>query len=250
MNWTLHSAEQAPHPGWQASEAGGRWWWLASAGEGAPLAALYALPRQGLTRSRHSFHLGRVVHAAAELGLHQVLRTLQLGQDATGEAEIAGLFDTGAPAPALRALLDAALADLAAQRRAAGQGGPQGPHSGVGEGSEGGEGGESGARVVVELPGARDAAGRSPFWDGLVRHFAAGADARQLAERFGPAWTSHLGALLPRQSIHAAFLPEATQAQLGRPAPSPWLAVLREAGFSDWQHCRIDDGGPLWARPL
>lgn len=229
MNWLLHNAEQAPNPEWQASESGGRWWWVvkqADSADGPPMAALYALPRQGLTRARHSFHLGRVVHAAAELGLHQVRRTLQLGQDATGEAEISGLLDAGAPPEALQALLDAALADLATQR--------------VNEG----------ALVVVELPGERDAAGRSPFWEGLVRHFAAGADARQLAQRFGPAFTSHLGLLLPRQSIHAAFLPEATQQQLGRPAWSPWLTVLQQAGFSDWQHCRIDDGGPLWARAL
>lgn len=229
MTWLVHSAEQAPDLDWQASEAGGRWWWVVDPnrpGAGSPLAALYALPRLGLTRARHSFHLGRVVHAAAELGLHQVRRTLQLGQDSTGEAEISGLFDAGAPPEALRVLLESALSDLADQRA------------------------NEGARVVVELPGARDAEGRSPFWDGLVRHFAAGADARQLAERFGPAFTSHLGLLLPRQSIHAAFLPEATQQQLGRPAWSPWLEVLQQTGFSDWQHCRIDDGGPIWARCL
>lgn len=223
MSWDLQSGVEAPRPELQASEPGGRWWWVNL--DGRVVAALYALPRLGLTRPRYSFHLGRVVHAAAELGLHQVRRTLQLGMDATGEAELASLFDAGAPPEALRSLLQAALGDLRAQR-------------------------EEGALVVVELPGERDAAGRSPFWDGLVRHFAAGAEPRSLAQRFGPAFTSHLGSLLPRQSIHAAFLPEATQQQLGRPAPSPWLAALQAAGFADWQHCRIDDGGPLWARPL
>lgn len=225
MTWDLHSGPEAPHPDLQPSEPGGRWWWVSD--EGQLSAALYALPRLGLTRARYSFHLGRVVHAAAELGLHQVRRTLQLGHDATGEAEIGSLHDAGAPHEALQALLAAALADLATQRE--------------------------GGLVVVELPAERDAAdanGRSPFWDGLVRHFAAGAEPRQLAQRFGPAFTSHLGALLPRQSIHAAFLPEATQLQLGQPAPTRWLAVLRDAGFADWQHCRIDDGGPIWAKSL
>lgn len=217
-----------PQPAPPAQEPGGHWC-CAEDAAGRLLAALHVQPELGRSRARYSFHLGRVVHAAPELGLHQVQTTLQLGHDATGEAEFSGLYlapdlPEAAAAPLLDALLRHALASLNSPA----------------------------AWVVVELPGWRDAAGHSPFWDGLVRHFlpAASPDAAALAERFGPAFGTHLGALLPRQLIHATFLPEAAQALLGRcdAAHRPWQAALQRAGFADWRHCRIEDGGPLLAR--
>ncbi|MFN4116639.1 MAG: arginine N-succinyltransferase, partial [Inhella sp.] len=178
-----------------------------------------------------------VVHAAPELGLHQVQTTLQLGHDASGEAELSGLY----LAPELHghdagdALLDRLLRE--AQERLSREAG-------------------SARLLVVELPGWRDALGRSPVWDGLVRPFlpAATDDANELEsglrDRFGPALATHLGSMLPRQLIHAAFLPLDAQQALGRCAPSHevWQRALRRAGFTDWRHCRVDDGGPVWAR--
>jgi arginine N-succinyltransferase len=109
----------------------------------------------------------------------------------------------------------------------------------------------AGTLVLVELPGWRDAQGHSPFWHGLVRHFAP-LTGMNMVERLGASFTSHLGPLLPRQMIHGALLSPETQAVLGQPAASS-LALqqaLKGAGFSDWRHVRIDDGGPVWARPL
>lgn len=207
-------------------------WVCAEAPDGRLLAALQLQPRLGHSRPRYSFHLGRVVHAAPEFGLYQVQTTLQLGHDATGEAEFSGLYLApelnGQPAgdALLDQLLQQAIATLPAET----------------------------GLVVVELPGWRDDEGRSPFWDGLVRQFlpAGAPDAEQLMTRFGPAFASHLGAMLPRQLIHAAFLPDAAQAALGRCAQAfePWQRALQRAGFADWRHCRIEDGGPIWARPL
>jgi len=229
----IERRDTRPLPAPPAQESGGHW--LCALGpSGELLAALHLQPALGSSRARYSFHLGRVVHAAPELGLHQVQTTLQLGHDATGEAELSGLYlapalEPAAAAPVLDALLREALAQLQSLAPA-------------------------GEWLLVELPGWRDAAGRSPFWDGLVRHFlpSPSPDSAHLAERFGPALSTHLGALLPRQLIHAAFLPPAAQAALSRCADDqqPWLAALLRAGFADWRHCRIEDGGPLLARPL
>ncbi|MFO1252925.1 MAG: arginine N-succinyltransferase [Inhella sp.] len=234
---TIERCDTRPAGAPCAQEDGGHWL-CARAPGGALLAALHLQAALGHSRARDSFHLGRVVHAAPELGLHQVQTTLQLGHDATGEAELSGLYlapelDPDAAAPVLDALLHEALAQLQGQARSA--------H-------------HPAEWVLVELPGWRDAQGRSPFWDGLVRHFLPSPppEPAQLAERFGPALSTHLGAMLPRQLIHAAFLAPAAQAALGRCATAlePWRAALQRAGFADWRHCRIEDGGPLLARRL
>jgi len=228
----LLDVRPVPAPLPQEDGQGARWV-SAEAGDGRLLAALQIQPALGHSRPRYSFHLGRVVHAAPELGLHQVQTTLQLGHDATGEAEFSGLYlapelTGGDDADALLdALLQQALAAL--PRRA-------------------------GGLVMVELPGWHDDDGRSPFWDGLVRQFlpAGAPDAAQLMKRFGPGFASHLGAMLPRQLIHATFLPADAQAALGRCAlaAEPWRRALQRAGFADWRHCRIDDGGPIWAKAV
>ena len=219
-----HAPARAPAP----NEAGGLWW-VARTNDGRDLAALHALPALGLSRARYSFHLGRVVHAAPDLGLHQVQTTLQLGHDATGEAEIDGFWRADeADEATLDALIAAAVQGLKPHRP------------------------EPGALVVAELPGWRDALGRSPFWEGLVRPFLPQARLEDAASRFGPAFSTHLGPLLPRQLMHVAFLPDATRQRLGQVADAhlPWLRALQRAGFADWRHRRIDDGGPILARGL
>jgi arginine N-succinyltransferase len=220
----------APATAPPAHEPGG-WWLCALEPDGRLLGALHGLPEQGRSRARYSFHLGRVVHSAPELGLYQVQTTLQLGHDATGEAELSGLFlagDAEAPDAVADALLQAALTRLA-------------------------EADTPASWVIVELPGWRDAARRSPFWDGLVQHFLppGSLDPADAAQRHGPAFSTHLGEMLPRELIHAAFLSPAAQLALGRCADShaTWGAALQRAGFADWRHGRVEDGGPLLAAP-
>ena len=246
--FTLTRTLQAPAAAPQAQEPGG-WWLSALAGDGSLLGSLHCLPEQGRSRARCSFHVGRVVHSAPELGLHQVQTTLQLGHDTTGEAEISGLWlapgSADATAEVCDALLHAALASLASLASLTSL---TSLASWVETDAE-----TAASWVTVELPGWQDAEGRSPFWDGLVRHFlpAGSADRDASLQRHGPAFSTHLGTMLPRQLIHAAFLPEPAQQALGRCAAShaPWLAALQRAGFADWRHCRIDDGGPLLAVP-
>ena len=200
--------------------------------EDRPVACLRLRPRLGLDLPRYSYHLGRVVHAAAELQLFRAQQTLLLGNDHTGESELAEL--ACAPAlefeqqvGALTVLIEAALARIAAQREGFGH------------------------CLVAELAGRRDADGRSPFWLGLGRFFYAG-DPDEAQARLGDAWRSHLAALLPRQTLYLSFLGEAAQAavgQAGQPAAAAAQA-LRACGFDFAQHLRIDDGGPLLERRI
>lgn len=192
-------------------------------------ASLLLVPRLGLTLPRYHFHIGRVVHAAQELGLFRVQTTLLLGNDHTGQSELAELqFAPGLPA----AKQTAALLHLITAARALLHDRPQ----------------DYGDWLVTELPGWRDAAGASPVWQALGARFYAG-DPADAQARLGPAWRSHLAALLPRQTIYLSFLSEAAQQRLAQPedAALPALAALRAAGFQPAVHARIDDGGPVLA---
>ncbi|CAD5375146.1 putative Arginine N-succinyltransferase [Rubrivivax sp. A210] len=210
-----------------ASDAAERW--LLATRADRPLACLRLRRAIGLDSPRHWYHVGCVVHAAAELGLVHRLHTLQLGNDLTGASEIADVawdraaLDLAAGAQALAQLLAAALQEVAARRDA---------HA---------------PRLIVELPGLRDADGRSPFWQGLGRHFYDG-DPVAAALRFGPAWRGHVAALLPRQPIYTDFLCPAAQAAVAQvdPAARVLLDLLWQAGLRYAHHVCIDDGGPVF----
>jgi len=197
---------------------------------GRLLATLRLQARIGLTTPRCWFHLGLAVHAAPGLGLFRPQRTLQLGNDLTGAAELCDLAMMPGQGAALFALVGAALqtarADVA----------------------------RWGAPVIAELPGLRDEAGEvagevsgdSPFWRGLGRHFFRG-DPAEAEARLGLAWRSHLAALLPRQLIYASFLPDEAQAAMARTGAAQQAVreALQSAGFVWRQHLRIDDGGAV-----
>ena len=194
-----------------------------------PLACLRLRRAIGLARPRHWYHVGCVVHAAAELGLVHRLHTLQLGNDLTGASELADLawdrdtLDLPASASVLRGLLDGALQRVAHDR----------------EGYA--------ARLIVELPGLRDAAGQSPFWHGLGRHFYSG-DPEAAARRLGPDWLCHVAALLPRQPVYTSFLCDAAQAAVAQvdPAAQVLVDLLHQLGMRYKHHIHIADGGPVF----
>lgn len=216
---------------------GGREWLLVAVREpGAPVAGCVRVRRGiGLDRPRFWYHVGCVVHAAPELELFHRQRTLLLGNDLTGAWEIADLAcDTAAlgaagQASLLRRLLREALAVIARQRATSAQPAP----------------GE--CAVICELPGLRDASGQSPFWQSLGRHFYDG-DPVLAAERFGPAWKTHVAALLPREPLLASFLTGEAQAALGVPGRGAELAarVLHDAGLRAGRHVTLDDAGPVY----
>lgn len=219
--------------GWLAAAAalfdsGSEVWAATQAGRTRALVRF--TPAIGLQPPRHWYHVGCVVHASPELRRRLPLATLQLNNDLTGEAELAGWLTEPGLDPhdcraAWRALLAAGLQRLAGRLPA----------------------GTAAPRLLVELPGPRDDRGASPFWQGLGRHFYAGDPAAAQA-RFGDAWRSHVAALLPRQLVYCAFLPEAAQQAIGtvHGDAQALAALLHEAGLRWSRHIRIDDGGPVF----
>jgi len=225
--WLRPGADRLP-----CAEGGAEGAWLLAEQRGVPRACLRLRLAIGLDLPRPWYHVGTVVHAAPALQLFHRQNTLQLGHDHTGAAELADpAWDPrctlAEQAVALRALLQAALKRLAAQRERAG------------------------AQLIVELPGLRDADGRSPFWQGLGRHFYAG-DPLEAARRFGPAWRSHVAALLPRQPVYTSFLPQAAQAAIAQVDPSArvLLDLLWQEGLRYGHHVTVDDGGPVFEAAL
>jgi arginine N-succinyltransferase len=224
------AARDLPAPG-ARSEA---WLVVARRADDQPLACLRLRRAIGLDLPRHWYHVGWVVHAAAELGLFHRLQTLQLGNDLTGASELADIawqpgLDAAAQAEVLAPLLAAALQALRAAEPLAG----------------------ASALLIAELPGLVDADGLSPFWQGLGRPFYDG-DAQQAAQRFGPAWRSHVATLMPRQPVYSAFLPAAAQAAVGRahPAAAVLAGLLQQAGLRPGGHITIDQGAPVLTAPL
>ena len=191
-------------------------------------ATLRQLPAIGLQLPRVSYHVGCTVHAAAELGLFHRQRTLLLGHDHTGASELADIAWLQGDVPlaeqalALRRLLDHALSVLRNAR----------PHFAD--------------RLIAELPGPRDAAGQSPFWHGLGRHFYWGDRAAAAAEH-GPVWRGHAASLLPQHPIYASPLPPAAEAAIAQVATSALLLrdALEDAGLRYSHHVNVEDAGPI-----
>lgn len=214
------SAPEADELAWVAREQPG----------GAALATL-RLRRGGSDADlRAWFRLGWAVHAADELKRLHRQRTLLLGHDLTGADELSGFAvaaELGADraASAWAALLRVAV-DALSQAR------------------------EAEARpCIAQLPGLRDAAGQSPVWQGLGRHFHA-QDLDAALRQHGPGWERHVATLLPRHLVYASLLPAAVQAALGQAAPpaEPLRQALVQAGFGWREHVAVTDGGPVLER--
>jgi arginine N-succinyltransferase len=191
-------------------------------------ASLRLQPALGLDLPRVSYHVGCVVHAAPALSLFHRQRTLLLGHDHTGASEWTDLawarddVPLAEQASALHALVRAAANHMKQQREHYAQ------------------------RLIAELPGPRDGAGQSPFWQGLGRHFYA-ADPAAAAKAHGPAWRSHVAALLPRQVIYTSFLPAAAEAAIAQVHPDALLLreVLEDLGLRYSHHVNVEDAGPI-----
>ena len=131
------AAQTLPAPGARTEV----WLVVADQADNWPLACLRLRHAIGLDLPRHWYHVGCVVHAAAELGLFCRLQTLQLGNDFTGASELADIawqpgLDAAAQARVLAPLLRAALDAVHATAPLAGSAG----------------------LLIAELPGRRDSA--------------------------------------------------------------------------------------------
>jgi arginine N-succinyltransferase len=104
-------------------------------------------------------------------------------------------------------------------------------------------------RVIAEMRGVLDDAGRSEFWDAVGRHFFEidypKADYLSLLNK------RFIADLMPTHPISIPLLPPAAQAVIGRvhPETEPALAILREEGFTETGMVDIFEAGPIVGCP-
>jgi arginine N-succinyltransferase len=177
----------------------------------------------GLTEPWYNYHVGTIVHASRALDVYTVAPTLFLANDHTGHTELCSLFldqdfRRGRNGPLLaksRLLFIAEFADRFAPK------------------------------VIAELRGRLDADARSPFWEGLGRHFFA-MEYSTADYLTGIGQKSFVAELMPRHPVYVNLLPDAARAAIGEVHQDtrPARAMLEQEGFRYEGYVDIFDAGP------
>jgi len=107
------------------------------------------------------------------------------------------------------------------------------------------------ARVVAEMRGVSDEHGRSPFWEGLGRHFFS-IDYDRAEHIVGIGNKAFIAELMPKHPIYTVLLSAEAQAVMGKvhPQTAPALHLLEQEGFRHQGYIDIFDGGPTVEAPL
>jgi arginine N-succinyltransferase len=177
----------------------------------------------GLREPWYNYHVGTLVHASRALDVYTAAPTLFLANDHTGHTELCSLFlDQGfrheKNGPLLaksRLLFIAEFADRFAPK------------------------------VIAELRGKLDAHNRSPFWEGLGRHFFA-MEYSTADYLTGIGQKSFVAELMPRHPVYVNLLPESARAVVGEVHDDtrPARALLEQEGFRYEGYVDIFDAGP------
>jgi len=177
----------------------------------------------GLTEPWYNYHVGTIVHASRALDVYTVAPTLFLANDHTGHTELCSLF------------LDSAFRH--------GKNGPLLAKSRLLFIAEFAE--RFAPKVIAELRGKLDAGGRSPFWEGLGRHFFA-MEYTTADYLTGIGQKAFVAELMPRHPVYANLLPESARAVIGavHDDTQPARALLEQEGFRYEGYVDIFDAGP------
>ncbi|HUP90657.1 MAG TPA: arginine N-succinyltransferase [Solimonas sp.] len=183
----------------------------------------------GLDEAFYNYHVGLTVHASRELKLYNKTPTLYLSNDLTGTSVLCSLYlrpefrDGGAG----RLLSKSRFLFMAsfAKRFA--------------------------TKVIAEMRGVSDERGRSPFWEGLGRHFFT-IEYSEAEHVVGMGNKAFIAELMPKHPIHAVLLPAEAQAVMGKvhAQTAPALKLLEQEGFRYQGYIDIFDGGPTVEAPL
>ncbi len=100
-------------------------------------------------------------------------------------------------------------------------------------------------KVIAELRGRLDADGRSPFWEGLGRHFFA-MEYSRADYLTGIGQKAFIAELMPRHPVYTTLLPETARAVIGEvhADSQPARAMLEAEGFRYEGYVDIFDAGP------
>src|SRR6266568_5205243 len=177
----------------------------------------------GLSEPWYNYHVGTQVHASRELGVYTAAPTLFLTNDHTGHSELCSLFldaryRHGRNGPLLSKARLLFIAEFA-QRFA--------------------------PKIIAELRGKLGADGKSPFWEGLGRHFFA-MDYSRADYLTGIGQKAFIAELMPRHPVYTALLPEDARAAIGEVHADtlPARSMLESEGFRYEGYIDIFDAGP------
>lgn len=183
----------------------------------------------GLDEPFYNYRLGLTVHASRSLQVYRRVPTLYLSNDLTGAAVLCSLYlRREARAAGFGPLLSRSRFLFMAAH-------PQ----------------RFGSKVIAEMRGVSDETGRSPFWDGLGRHFF-NIDYGDAEHAVGRGNKAMIAELMPHHPIYTLLLPAEAQAALGQvhPETAPALRLLEREGFRYQGYVDIFDGGPAVEAPL
>jgi arginine N-succinyltransferase len=177
----------------------------------------------GLTEPWYNYHVGTQVHASRELGVYTAAPTLFLSNDHSGDSELCSLFldaryrraRNGPLLAKARLLFIAEFPALFADK------------------------------VIAELRGKLDAEGRSPFWEGLGRHFFA-MEYSRADYLTGIGQKAFIAELMPRHPVYTTLLPPSAREVIGEVHADtlPARAMLESEGFRYEGYVDIFDAGP------
>lgn len=177
----------------------------------------------GLDEPWYNFRVGTLVHASRELGVYNTHPTLFLANDHTNHTELCSLFLDATYRHGKNGVL------LSKSRLAF-----------IAEFPD-----RFDRKVIAELRGKLDGEGRSPFWEGLGRHFFA-MDFSRADYLTGIGHKAFVAELMPRHPLYTTFLPESARAVIGEVHTDtlPARKLLESEGFRYEGYIDIFDAGP------
>jgi len=177
----------------------------------------------GLKEPWYNYRVGTLVHASRALDVYTAVPTLFLANDHTGHTELCTLFVD-------QAFRDAGNGPLIAKSRLLF----------IAEFAD-----RFGEKVIAELRGRLDASGRSPFWEGLGRHFFA-MEYTTADYLTGIGQKAFIAELMPRHPVYVNLLPAAAREAIGavHVDTEPARRMLEQEGFRYDGYIDIFDAGP------
>jgi len=177
----------------------------------------------GLNDAFYHYHVSKVVHASRELGVHNTVELLTLGNDYTGVSEICTLFLREKARKGLTGRLLSKFRFLFMAQH---------PH-------------RFSDTVFAEMRGISDENGKSPFWEWLEKHFFS-VDFPTADYLTGIGNKVFIAELMPKYPIYVNLLSKEAQAAIGKvhEKTKPALRLLEQEGFKSRGYVDIFDAGP------
>jgi arginine N-succinyltransferase len=177
----------------------------------------------GMKEPWYNYRVGTLVYASRALEVYTVAPTLFLGNDHTGHTELCSLFLDGAFRHAKNGVLLAKCRLLFIAEFSA----------------------RFADKIIAELRGRLDTDGRSPFWEGLGRHFFA-MEYSAADYLTGIGQKSFIAELMPRHPVYVNLLPASARDAIGavHADTEPARRMLEQEGFRYEGYVDIFDAGP------